>query len=381
MNMAYLDNSATTKVCDEAISAAVEMMNINFGNPSSLHCLGVNAEKQLSLSKSIIGETLSCERSNIIFTSGGTESNNIAIFGAVKKKRREGNKIITTSIEHPSVLNCFKELEKDFQVVYIKPDKDGKIPVSEFQKEIDENTILVSCMLVNNETGEILPCKFIKDIIKAKSSPALFHIDAVQGYLKIPFNPTSYGADLVTISAHKIHGMKGCGALYIKDKNIISTTVFGGEQEQNIRSGTQNMPGIAAFSAAAKKGYESIRENFEYIKELRAYLINRLSEISDIKINSPSDGANHILNISVMNLQSEVMLHHLESMNVFVSAGSACSSKNKGKSHVLTSMGLDNERINSALRISLCADNDKEDIDMLIDGLKSCRKNLVGRKG
>lgn len=379
MNIAYLDNSATTKVCDEAIAAAVEMMNINYGNPSSLHSMGVNAEKQLSLSKSVIGETLGCERGNIIFTSGGTESNNIAIFGTVKKKRRQGNKIITTSIEHPSVLNCFKELEKEFEVVYISPDKTGCIPLSAFQKEIDENTILVSSMLVNNETGEILPTKFIKEIIKAKSSPALFHIDAVQGYLKMPFMPSSYGADLVSISSHKVHGMKGTGVLYIKDKNMISSTVLGGGQEQNIRSGTQNMPGIAAFAAAAKKGFDNIKENYDYIKSLKQYLLERLKEIPDIIINSPSESANHILNISVLNLQSEVMLHHLESMNVFVSAGSACSSKSKGKSHVLTSMGLDSERINSALRISLCADNDKEDIDMLINGLKSCRKSLATR--
>lgn len=379
MNIAYLDNSATTRVCDEAIEAAVEMMNINYGNPSSLHSMGVNAEKTLSLAKSIIGETLGCERSNIIFTSGGTESNNIAIFGAVKKKKRQGNKIITTTIEHPSVLNCFKELEKDFEVVYISPDKNKTIPISRFQEEIDENTILVSSMLVNNETGEILPTKYIKDIIKAKSSPALFHIDAVQGFLKMPFMPSSYGADLVSISSHKVHGMKGTGALYIKDKNIISPTIFGGGQEQNIRSGTQNMPGIAAFAAASKKGYENLKENYSYLKELKSYLIERLKELPDIVINSPSQSANHILNISVLNLQSEVMLHHLESMGIFVSAGSACSSKNKGKSHVLTSMGLDNERINSALRISLCADNDKDDIDMFINGLKSCRENLAPR--
>ncbi len=379
MNIAYLDNSSTTKVCNEAIATAVEMMNINYGNPSSLHSMGVNAEKQLSLAKSVIGETLGCERGNIIFTSGGTESNNIAIFGAIRKKRRQGNKIITTSIEHPSVLNCFKSLENEFQVVYISPDKNGSIPVSAFQREIDENTILISSMLVNNETGEILPCKFIKDIIKAKSSPALFHIDAVQGYLKMPFIPSSYGADLVSISSHKIHGMKGTGALYIKNKNLISPIVFGGGQEQNLRSGTQNMPGIASFAAAAKKGFDNIKENYDYIKDLNKYLLERLKEIPDIIINSPSERANHILNISVLNLQSEVMLHHLESMNVFVSAGSACSSKSKGKSHVLTSMGLDSERINSALRISFCSDNDREDIDMLINGLKSCRKNLASR--
>ncbi len=376
--MAYLDNSATTRPCNECLKAVSNMLENNWGNPSSLHNLGINAMKEVILARSIIADSLDVSKDEIIFTSGGTEANNMALFGAVKARKRLGKRIVTTAIEHESVLQCAQQLEKEgFEVIYLKPDKYGNISKEQLFNAVNKDTILVSMMYINNEIGSVLPVQSIARAVKKADSPALIHIDCVQAYGKINISPKKIGADLITISAHKVHGPKGIGALYInKDSNLTDQNfakTFGGEQEKKFRPGTESSPLIAGFAAAVKEITITANQK-SHIKELNTYAKTMLSQIDDITFNSPDNASDYIINLYVPTfMRSQTIIQELSAnYNVFVSNGSACA---KGKrSHVLTSMGLNNEIIDKSIRISFSKYNTKKDIDQLVNALEDLIK-------
>lgn len=367
MSFHYLDNSATTRVSDNAAQKALALMTVNFGNPSSLHSFGFEAEKELTLARENIANLIGAKENEIYFTSGGTEANNLALMGAAEAKKRSGKKIVTTAIEHSSVIDTAKHLEAlGFEVEFVSPKDKDSFDIADFEKAIDESTILVSVMLVNNETGLMPPISKIPAIIKRKGSPALFHIDAVQGLGKEIVNVASLRCDLLSISAHKIHGPKGVGALYMKKGVRILPRTFGGKQENSLRPGTEALPLIGAFSVAASE--VDVIKNYSKISELNLYLRQKLAEFDDIIINSPEDASPYILNFSAIGIRSETMLHHLSSRGVFVSSGSACSKG--GKSHVLSALKLDADIADSAIRVSFSKENTKEDVDALIEALE-----------
>lgn len=369
----YFDNSATTPVSDTAAYKSYKVMTENFGNPSSLHTLGINAEKELIQARKNVATSLGANEREIYFTSGGTESNNLAIFGAAKCKKRIGNKIVTSAIEHSSVIDSCKHLEQlGFEVVYLKPDKNGQISEETLKSAIDEQTILVSLMAVNNETGAIQPYMSVKKIIRQNNSPALFHCDCVQAYGKIPIRAEKIGADLLTITAHKIHGPKGVGAIYIKRGTRIIPMHYGGEQEGKIRPGTQAMPLIASFGCAVKEIDYSAIENIEKIRE---YIKNFISTLDRVYINSPDDALPYIINFSLEGIKSETMLHFLAERSIYISSGSACA---KGKqSHVLTAMGLKQDIINSALRASFSKYNTIDEAKEFCKALKAGADTII----
>ncbi len=374
---AYLDNSATTKVCDEAIEKMCSVMKDSWGNPSSSHFVGIKAYEELENAREAVAAALSCQPKEIYFTSGGTESNNLALKGVADKLKRRGNKIVTTAIEHPSVENTARKLkDQGFDVVMLKPKENAKISLEELEDEIDENTILVSVMAVNNEVGSIQPYDKIKSIIKRKNSPALLHVDAVQAFGKIVLKPKNDGIDLMTVSSHKIHGPKGAGALFISDSVRINPVTTGGEQEKKIRPGTEAMPAIAGFGEAVRQ-LGNINEQLKKTTSLRNDFVLKLKSIEGISINSPDDALPYIINISVNGLRSEPMLNLLSDMGVCVSSGSACA---KGhKSYVLEALGLSNERVDSALRISLSRFTTQEELDLFIEGIKTAQKVIRRR--
>ena len=377
MTKAYFDNSATTKLCDKAKEAIISACDA-YGNPSSLHSLGTVSGEMLENARKTIADSIKALPEEIYFTSGGTESDNMAIVGAVKALRRRGNKIVTTAIEHSAIINTMKQLEADgFEVVYLKPDESGTVPISAFLDAIDEKTILVSVMSVNNETGCFLPIDKIKKVIVRKNSPALFHCDATQSFMKYDINLKKCGIDLLTISAHKIHGPKGVGALYIKKGVRILPRTFGGEQEKGLRPGTEPLILINGF-AAAVEDFGVSTENAKKCAEIKQYIKEKLENYEDIIINSPENSSDYILNISVIGIRSETMLHFLEQREVFVSSGSACA---KGKpSHVLSALGFSPKRIDSAIRISFSKFNDISQADRLVDGIISARDTLIKSK-
>ena len=372
----YLDNSATTAVYREVAEKAAEIMTVNYGNPSSLHSKGMEAEDELIKARHIIAKSLAVEDNEIYFTSGGTEANNLAVLGAVNALKRRGNKIVTTAVEHSSVFETMKQLEaQGFEVTYIEPDTEGNISIEDFKAHIDKNTILVSLMAVNNEMGNILPFDKVSKIIKDNNSPALLHCDCVQAYCKIPLKLKKCGIDLATVSGHKIHAPKGVGALYIKNGVRIIPQHFGGEQEGKIRPGTEPLPLICGFAKAVTMA--DIEKNYQYISKLNSYAKEKLSTIDSVVINSPENALPYIINISVKGIRSETMLHYLEQFEIYVSSGSACA---KGKpSHVLQAMKLDRDLADSALRISFSTENTEEDIDALCDAIDNGMKKLVRR--
>ena len=371
---AYLDNSATTKPSKACVDAINKMLTESWGNPSSLHALGVSSAKEIILARSAVAESLGAEKEEIYFTSGGTEANNLALFGAVKAKKRLGNRIVTTAIEPESVLQSAQALEKQgFEVIYIQPDKYGFISEKQIKEAVNDKTILVSIMYINNEAGSVMPVEKIRRIVTKAGSPALIHIDCVQAYGKIPINVKKLDADLVTVSAHKIHGPKGVGALYVnKAANLTNQNfarTFGGEQERKIRPGTEAAPLIAGFAAAVKE-LDLSKQQKDKIKELNAYAKARLSEIDGIKFNSSENASPYIINIYVPTfMRSQTILQELSSnYNVYVSNGSACA---KGKkSHVLSAMGLSNEALDKSIRISFSRYNTKEEVDLFVNALK-----------
>lgn len=364
---AYLDNSATTKPCEQALTKAMHIASVCYGNPSSLHFLGFEAKKELENARKSVADFIGAETSEIYFTSGGTASNMTAILGTAAAKKREGKKIITSRIEHPSVIKNFELLgEQGFTTVFLEPDRNGKISLDSIYNAVDENTVLVSMMAVNNEVGSVQDFDKVKQVIKAKRSNALYHCDAVQGFGKIKMNPAKSGIDLMSMSAHKIHGLKGSGALYVNKNVRIKPAIVGGGQESGLVSGTEAMPALCAFGEAVKS-IDSVDDNLNKVKALRDGLLEKLSALDYVYINSPEDALPYILNISVKGVPSQVMLNSLSSEGICVSAGSACS---KGhRSTVLSAMNIEPARIDSAIRISLSKYTNEDEMNMLFDAI------------
>lgn len=363
----YLDNSATTKVCKEAADKAYEIMTEGYGNPSSLHSFGNKAAKELkNARKTILDRFGGGNKSQLIFTSSGTESDNMAIIGTFNRLKRRADEIITTQVEHPAVLETCKYLEKQgAKIKYLSVDSDCKIDVDELSSEISDKTALISVMTVNNETGSIMPVSRIAEL----KGNVILHTDAVQAFGKLRMDKLN--ADLISISSHKINGPKGTGAIYTKSSELLSPILHGGGQEKGYRSGTENLPGIAAFGVATEKVYENIEVRTKKIEELNKYLRKGIEEeIEDIRFNSPIDACPSVLNVSILSTRAEVILHRLEQEGIMVSTGSACSSGKKGDSHVLKAMGLSHKDIEGAIRFSFSAENTIDELDYVLCKLK-----------
>lgn len=375
--MVYLDNSATTKPSDRAVKYINNALCDNWGNPSSLHTLGFEAEMLMNKAREAVAKSISASSDEIIFTGSGTEANNTAIMTSLFKKN-SGNKIITTAIEHPSVLNTVKRLENEgFQIVRLSVGKDGKISLDELEKNLDSKTVFVSIMLVNNEIGTIQPVNEAVKLIRKIAPRAIIHTDAVQAYGKIPVNVKKLGVDMLSASGHKIHGPKGIGFLYCKKGVNLSPFITGGGQEKGRRSGTEAVPLIAGLLGAVED-LPDIKAQYEKMTEVRDYAVKGFADSGFININSPEDSIPYILNISVPGYRSETLLHFLESKEIYVSSGSACA---KGEqSYVLSALGLSRAQSDSALRISFSRYNKKEDIDSLISGLKEAAARLTRSK-
>ena len=371
----YLDNSATTPVLPSAAQKAFAVMTGEYGNPSSLHSRGFRARQELEAAREIIAARLGAKAEELVFTSGGTEANNLAIFGAVEAKKRRGNRIVTTAAEHDSVLNPMKELEKlGFEVVCLKPDSTGNLPERRLMEAIDEKTILVSVMLINNETGAVFPVQAAANAIRRKDSPALLHTDCVQAFGKLDFTPSKLGADLATISAHKLHGPKGAGALYVRKGVRILPRTFGGGQERNLRSGTESLPLICAFGEAVRE-LPKVSETLPHVEKLHRLLREELSALPGVELNSPENGSPYILNFSAGAVRAETLLHFLSERGIYVSAGSACGKARP--SHVLEAMGLPRERISSSIRVSFSRFSTEEDIRALLSALTEGMNTLA----
>lgn len=382
---AYLDNSATTKVFDEVKDIMVETMLKDYGNPSSMHLRGVEAEKYVKEARENIAKTLKVDEKEIVFTSGGTESNNMAIIGTALANRRAGNHIITTAVEHASVHNTMEFLaEQGFRITYLNVNESGVINIKDLEDAICDDTILISVMYVNNEIGSVMPISEIAEVIKAKKPDVVFHVDAIQAYGKYHIYPRRMGIDLLSVSGHKIHGPKGSGFIYIRDKLKIKPIIYGGGQQKGMRSGTENVPGIAGIGVAAKKIYENFDENIDRLYELKDYLIDELSKIENVRIHSKKgrDFAPQIVNASFVGVRSEVLLHSLEDRKIYVSAGSACSTNKHTVSATLKGIGLDFDEIESAIRFSFCIFTTKEEIDYTVSVINELlpRLRLFRRK-
>ena len=379
MREAYLDNSATTPVCPEAAQKAVQLMTEIYGNPSSLHTKGIAAQRELESARETLAGALHCRPDELTFTSGGTEANNLALFGAAMARRRRGNRIVISSVEHSSVIESAAELEKQgFEVVRVMPDEWGRIPAEAMMNAITPDTILASMELVNNETGAIQPVACMARAVKRTGAPALIHVDAVQAFGKLPVNPAQLGAQLLTVTAHKIRGPKGTGALYAARGTHLVPRVFGGEQEKKLRPGTEALPLIAAFGTAVAM-LPPLPDALRHAEALRTQLLNGLHALhAGIVVNSPADALPYVVNFSVPGLRSETLLHHLAAGGVYVSSGSACARGHK--SHVLTAMGLPADRVDSAVRVSFGHTNTAEDVDQLLAVLADGLRTLTRRR-
>lgn len=367
---AYLDNSATTKASESVKNLVVRVMTEDYGNPSSLHMKGVEAEKYIKESKDIISKLLKVEPKEIIYTSGGTESNNLALIGCAMANKRAGNHIITSEIEHASVLSTMKFLEDNgFMVTYLPVDNDGHVSMEALKNAMTPETIFVSVMHVNNEIGAIQPVEEISKMVKAVNPKVIFHVDAIQSFGKLVLHPKKMGIDMLSVSGHKIHGPKGSGFLYVSDKVKIKPVIFGGGQQKGMRSGTENVPAIAGIGLAAKEAYDNFEEKIARMTELKDYFIDRVTEIENVTVNSKkgTEGAPHIISVSFNGVRSEVMLHSLEDKHIYVSSGSACSSNKPSVSATLKGIGLSADRIDSTVRFSLCYDTTKEELDYAVD--------------
>ncbi|MBE6050505.1 MAG: cysteine desulfurase [Clostridium sp.] len=368
----YLDNASTTKPSKKVIEAITESMESFYANASSLHKLGLECEKKINACRETLAKTINCSKDEIYFTSSGSEGNNFILRGLIK----ENSHIITTSFEHSSIKNTVIFLEKtNHNVSYLSLDSNGLINVDELKNKITKDTVLVSIIYVNNELGSIQNIKEIGVAIKESNPRTKFHVDAVQGYGKLPIDVVDMKIDALTISGHKINGPKGIGFCYLKKGLSPTPTIIGGNQEKGLRAGTENLPGIVGLTVAAEDKFNNIRENYSIVKNLKEYMIKRLSEIKNIKINSPiSDNFSpYILNVSFIGVRGEVLLHFLSEENIFVSTGSACTSKSKSGvvgSHVLESIGLTKSEIEGAIRFSFSPANTEKEIDITIDTIK-----------
>ncbi len=366
----YFDNAATTRVSEAAAKAMIKMLREDFGNPSSLHNKGFCAEKAVEESRSILAATMKVSKNDVYFTSGGTEGNNMALHGVVEAYKRRGKHLLISDIEHASVKEAAFHYEAlGYEVDTIPVDALGYIQEEQLLGLIRNDTILVSVMHINNEIGTIQPLTQLVKAIKAKNNQVIVHVDAVQSYGKYILYPERVGVDLMTISAHKIHGPKGVGALYVSPKIRLIPLVYGGDQQKGVRSGTENVPGIVGFGVAAKEAYDSLEVRKSYIEGLRRYCVERLmAAMDDVAINGDlKDGAFHILNIRVSGVKSEVLLHTLEEGGIYVSTGSACSSNKKHHSSTLQALGQNGTETDQALRLSFCIDNTKEEIDYFVE--------------
>ena len=365
----YFDNSATTRCYDSVKDIVVKAMTEDFGNPSAMHLKGVEAEKYIKSSAESLARLLKVQEKEILFTSGGTESDNLALIGATFANKRSGNHIITTSVEHPAVSQPALFLqEQGFEVTYLPVDSRGVVKMDALKAVLREDTILVSVMYVNNEVGAVMPVEEIAALVHEKSPKALFHVDAIQAFGKYRIYPKKMGIDLLSVSGHKSHGPKGVGFLYINEKAKIQPQILGGGQQGGMRSGTENVPGIAGLGTAAVEIYKNLEENVENMYRLKEYIAQGLEKIGDIRINGMDlrEGAPQILSISVMGVRSEVLLHSLEERGIYVSAGSACSSHKRKPSATLAAMGMSKDQIESTVRLSFCEENTIEEADYFL---------------
>ena len=376
--MAYLDNSATTAVCEAAVATMVQVMTQTFGNPSSLHRLGIEAEKELTLARERVAALIGASADRVTFTSGGTEANNLAILGLAAAKARGSRKAVTTRGEHPSVAACFDELEQQgWQVTRVPLRPDGTVLPADIAAACEADTALVSAMTVNNETGAWLDVAEMVKRVKRIAPQAIVHTDAVQAAGKVPLKAERWGVDLMTVSSHKIHGPKGCGALYIRKGVRVLPRQIGGGQEGGLRSGTEGVPAIAGFGAAAE-ALPTPAQQHAHFTALREALLAGIADIPDLRLHAPEGGVPYIVNVSVMGFRSETLTHFLAERDVFVSGGSACA---KGKrSPVLTAMGLSEREVDAALRISFCHTNTEEDVARFCTALKEAVATLQRRK-
>ena len=368
--MIYLDNSATTKPCKEAVEAMTKALTDGWANPSALYSFGIDAAHQLKDSRAAVAKAMGAESDRVFFTSGGTEADNWAIFGTVKRFGKRGKHIITTAIEHHAVLNCMKELElQGYDVTYLQPDSLGNISLESLKAALRKDTILVSIMMVNNEVGSVMPIEKMAKLTHKICPDAIFHTDAVQGFLKIPFTAKTLGADLITVSSHKVHGPKGAGALYISPRlKSFPALLLGGGQEAGYRSGTEATPAILGFAAACTAGAATFREDIVREKMLLNGLIEKLCKLENVKVNGAHD-APHILSLSIPGVPTQNIINVLQDALICVSAGSACA---KGhRSHTLTAMNLSPETMDGSFRVSICKDTTEEELDRLVEVMEN----------
>lgn len=366
---AYLDNSATTRQFDEVTDLIAKVSRDIYGNPSSMHMVGINAENEIKKSKEIIARALKVTEKEILFTSGGTESDNMALIGCAKANKRAGKHIITTKIEHPAILETCKALEEDgYEITYLDVDRTGRVLPEAVAAALREDTIIVSIMHVNNEIGSIMPIEEIGTVIKSYNKDIIFHVDAVQSFGKIKLHPKKAKVDLVSISGHKIHGPKGVGILYINEKIKIRPIIFGGGQQKGMRSGTENVPGIAGIGKATELIFNDFESKIDRLYELKEYFIGEVSKLEGITINGvPDEGvrlsAPHVMSVSFKGVRAEVLLHALEAKNIYVSSGSACASNKPATSGTLISIGVDKDLLDSTIRFSMSVETTKEELD------------------
>ena len=372
----YLDNSATTRAYPEVGELVYKVMCRDYGNPSSMHRKGVEAEHYVKDAKETIAKSLKVNAKEIFFTSGGTESDNLALIGVARANKRRGNHLITSSIEHPAILNTMRHLEEEegFRVTYLPVDAAGRIRLDALKEALCEDTILVSVMYVNNEVGTVQPIEEAVQMVKSYDPQIIFHSDAVQGYGKYRIYPKRMGIDLLSASGHKIHGPKGIGFLYIGEKVKITPIVYGGEQQKNIRSGTENVPGIAGLGLASEMIYKDLDMKVALMRELKAYFIEGLKKIDRTVIHGLTDegSAPHIISAGIAGIRSEVLLHTLEEKGIYVSSGSACASNHPAISGVLKGIGAAQEYLDATLRFSMSEFTTKEEIDYTLETLYNC---------
>lgn len=370
---AYLDNAATTRVFPEVRDIMLQVMEKDFGNPSSRHTKGIDAEGYVTRAVQQIASTLKCQPKEIVLTSGGTESNNMALIGTALANPRAGKHVITTRIEHASVHEPFGRLEQmEYETQYLPVDQNGHVLPEVLEAAVREDTLLVSVMMVNNEMGALEDIKKLSAIAKKKNPNVIFHVDAIQAYGKFRICPKKMGIDLLSVSGHKIHAPKGTGFLYIRDKVKVKPIIYGGGQQKGMRSGTENVPGVAALGEAAAEIYENFDAKTGHMYEIRQRFIDEVTQIPGVTVNGKTgrDSAPQIVSVTIEDVRSEVMLHSLEEYGIYVSAGSACSSNKPAPSRTLQGIGLPKQKLESTIRISFCVNTTEEEVDYAVEKMK-----------
>lgn len=370
---AYFDNSATTRCLDSVTELMVQVMRDDYGNPSSMHLKGVDAEKYIRYAKETIAKNLKVSEKEILFTSGGTESDNLALIGVAMANYRGGKHLITTQIEHPAILNTMKYLEtQGFSVTYLPVDSNGRIRLDDLAHAMTRDTILVSIMHTNNEVGSLQPVLEVANLIKSINPKTLFHVDAVQGYGKFRIHPKKMKIDLMSVSGHKIHGPKGIGFLYVNEKVKIKPILFGGGQQSGMRSGTENVPAIAGLAKAVEEVYANLEEDVERLYGIKQYFVDGLKRMDGVYVNglTGKDSAPHVVSVSVRGIRSEVLLHALEDKEIYISAGSACAARKAETSTTLKAMGIDKDLLDSTVRFSFSIFTTKEEVEYALKVLQ-----------